>query len=100
MKEEITIQSRTQASDGQGGYTSTWATLATEWAQVTEISSERLMLDGGVKFGKVREFQFRERGDTYTMSGAYRIYWNGDAYTVYSIITNDDRTIVLAYTAD
>jgi len=99
MKEEIIIQSRTQVSDGQGGYTSTWATLATEWAQVTEVSYDRMMVDSGVKFTKVCQFDMRERGDTYTMGGEYRIYWNSQYFTVYSVVTNDDRTTILAYVA-
>ena len=99
MKEEIVIQSRTAAADGQGGYTSTWATLATEWAKVTEVSYDRVLLDSGVKFTKVCQFEIRERGDTYTMGGEYRIYWNSQYFTVYSVVTNDNRTTILAYVA-
>lgn len=99
MKEQIVIQSRTATSDSQGGYTSTWATLATEWAKVTEVSYDRIMLDSGVKFTKVCQFDMRERGDTYTMGGEYRIYWNSQYFTVYSVVTNLRRTIILAYVA-
>ena len=97
MNEQIAIQASTRVADGQGGYTKTWATIATEWAQVVQVSYDRLMLDSGVKFTKVVEFQLRERKDTYTLTGSYRIYWNSEAYTIYSVVTNDERTTVLAY---
>ena len=99
MTQEIVIQSRTATADGQGGYTTTWATLATEWAKVTEVSYERLMLDQGVKFSKVCQFDMRERGDTYTMGGEYRIYWNSQYFTVFSVVTNDSKTVMLGYVA-
>ena len=99
MTQEIVIQSRTATADGQGGYTTTWATLATEWAKVTEVSYERALIDQGVKFTKVCQFDMRERGDTYTMGGEYRIYWNSQYFTVYSVVTNDNRTTMLAYVA-
>lgn len=99
MKEQIVIQSRTATSDSQGGYTSAWATLATEWAKVTEVSYDRIMLDSGVKFTKVCQFDMRERGDTYTMGGEYRIYWNSQYFTVYSVVTNLRRTTIMAYVA-
>jgi len=67
---------------------------------VTEVSSDRILLDGGIKFTKIKSFELRERGDTYTLTGAHRIYWNSDYYTIYSVVTNDDRTIVLAYVAE
>ena len=99
-KERIDIQTRTATNDGQGGgYPITWATIATEWAKVTEVSYDRILLDGGVKFNKVCEFEMRERGDTYTMGGVYRIYWNSQSYTVYSVVTIDRFTTMLAYVA-
>jgi head-tail adaptor len=98
MTEEIAIQTRTATNDGQGGgYPITWATIATEWAKVTELSYERQMLDQGIKFTKVCQFDMRERGDTYTMAGVFRIYWKSQYYTVYSVVTNEGRTTMLAY---
>jgi len=100
MKEEITIQSSTATADGQGGHTILWADVATEWAKVTELSYDRILLDGGIKFNKACQFEMRERGDTYTMGGLYRIWWGGRVYTVYSVVTNDSRTTMSAYCVD
>jgi head-tail adaptor len=96
-KEEISIQSRTATQDGQGGYITEWATIATEWSRVTEVSYDRILLDGGVKFNRVCQFELRRRGDTYTLTGNYRIYWDSKAYTIYSTVENLDEVTVLAY---
>lgn len=37
MKQRVSIQSITQASDGQGGFTESWATDATVWAYVRPV---------------------------------------------------------------
>ena len=99
LTEQIVLQQGTATTDGQGGYTTAWSTLATEWAKVTEVSYDRLMLDSGVKFEKVCQFDIRERGDTYTMGGEYRISWNSQVFTVYSVVTNYGMTTILAYVA-
>ena len=99
MKEEIIIQSRAAVADGQGGVIPTWSTIATEWAKVTEVSYERALIDQGVKFTKVCQFDMRERGDTYTMGAQYRIYWGTEYFIVFSVVTNNSKTVMLAYDA-
>lgn len=43
LRERVTIQSKTSVSDGEGGRTPTWSTLATVWAQVEPLRmGERL----------------------------------------------------------
>lgn len=98
MREQVVWQERTATGDGQGGYTNTWATTATEWARVTELSSDRLLVDDGVKFSKAIQIEMRERGDTYTADPKYRISWGGMYWTIYSVVTNNSRTVVVAYT--
>lgn len=43
LRSRVTLQSKTEVSDGQGGTTKTWATVATVWARViaTDMSGER-----------------------------------------------------------
>lgn len=99
MTEQIVIQSRTATTDGQGGYTTTWATLLTRWAKVTELSYDRLLLDGGMKFTKVCQFDMRDDFASYTMGGEYRIYWNSQYFTVHSVVTDSAMTTIIAYVA-
>lgn len=98
MTEQVVWQTSTRSSDGQGGNTVTWSDLATEWANVSEISTDRLLSDDGVKFTKAIRIRMRERGDTYTADPKYRISWNSQYWTVYSVVTNSSRTEVIAYT--
>lgn len=97
MKEEISIQSQTAVSDGQGGSTVTWSTIASEWAKVTQLSYSRSLSEGGIQFVAAYNFEMRKRGDTYTLSGVNRIVWNSVNYTVHSTVENKDRIIILAY---
>ena len=97
MKERVTWQERTATGDGQGGYTNTWTDVATEWAKVTELSSDRLLLSDGVKYNRAIQIDMRERGDTYTADLKYRISWDSQYWTVYSVVTNDSMVRIMAY---
>ena len=97
MTERVTWQERTATGDGQGGFTNTWTDVATEWAKVTELSSDRLLVGDGVKFNRAIQIDMRERGDTYTADPKYRISWNSQYWTVYSVVTNDSMTRIIAY---
>jgi SPP1 family predicted phage head-tail adaptor len=39
LSKRIVIQTPTEASDGQGGFTSSWGTFATVWAEIEPISA-------------------------------------------------------------
>lgn len=98
MKEYIAIQTQSATDDGQGGSSSvSWSTVASEWAKATVLSYSRTLLDGGIIFSEAVQFEMRERGDTYTLSGEYAILWNSVRYTIHSVVSNSDRTTVLAY---
>lgn len=95
---QIVIQSRTRTADGQGGATVAWTDLAPEWAKITELSNTRALIDDGIKFTKAVEIEMRERGDTYTIGGEYRISWNSLYWTIYNAVTNNSITLITAYT--
>lgn len=99
----ITVESATRTSDGQGGWTSAWATLASEWVRAVPLSMSRVLDQGGMKYTKAVEFTMRRRDDTptdlYTLSGEHRINWDGTYYTIHSVVANErgDDLIILAY---
>lgn len=98
MKHQIVIQSEsTQTPDGQGGFVPGYTDIMTRWAKVTELSYDRILLDGGMRFTKVCQFDMRDDFGSYTMSGRYRIYWNDQYFTVHSVVTNDAMTTIIAY---
>jgi len=53
MREQITIEYYSLSSDGMGGNTQTWNTLATVWAKVSAISGRESYELGGLK-GKTK----------------------------------------------
>ena len=86
MKHTIEIQLDTPVSDGQGGFTSAWSTIASEWAKATQLSYSRALLDSGVQFNTAYQFDIRKRGDTYILAGTHRILFNTVYYTIHSVI--------------
>ena len=98
MKDTISIQSQSAVSDGQGGSTSTWATIASEWVKATQLSYSRALLDAAVLFTTAYQFDLRKRGDTYILAGVHRILFNGEYYTIHSVIENPAGWLkVIAY---
>ena len=94
----VAIQVATRTSDGQGGYTTTWVNTYYEWARAVFLSGSRTLDQGGIKYQKVVEFTIRERSD-YTLSGAHRIKWNDEYYTIHSVLPSEklNDLKVLAY---
>jgi SPP1 family predicted phage head-tail adaptor len=43
MDKRVTIQSKTDATDTQGGRSTTWATLATVWAAITPLRAAEVL---------------------------------------------------------
>ena len=97
MKYTISIQSQSAVSDGQGGSTSTWATIASEWVKATQLSYSRALLDAGVLFTVAYQFDMR-KPDAYTLIGTHRIVFNAVNYTIHSVVENPDGWLkIIAY---
>ena len=92
------VKSPTTASDGQGGRTSTWAELFSEWFRVTPLSQSRTLDEGGIKYRMAATFECRYRND-YPLSGEYQITWNSQDWTVASAIPDETLSYIniLAY---
>lgn len=96
MDEYITVQVKSTTSDGQGGATVSWATLASEWAEVTELSYSRALSSAGIKFTAAIQLKMRYCAD-HILSGDHQIVRDGNIYTIHSVVKNNNRLIVLAY---
>ncbi len=98
MKDTVSIQAQSAVSDGQGGYTSTWSTIASEWTKATQLSYSRALLDAGVQFNTAYQFDLRKRGDTYILAGTHRIVFNSENYTIHSVVEGPEGWLkILAY---
>ena len=99
MKDQISIQLNTPVSDGQGGFTPAWSTIASEWVKATQLSYSRALADAQVLYTVAYQFDMRERGDTYILDASmHRIVYEGDNFTIHSIVeTQEDWLKVTAY---
>lgn len=82
MRDYVTYQEATQTSDGEGGYTKTWASVKQIWAQITPMKDTRLLEAASVKF--VGAFMFRMRYDT-ELQPSGRFTYEGVTYTIHSV---------------
>lgn len=88
LRHAVTIQAKTRTADGQGGFTTSWATVSG--------SATRAMITaapGSEKWGFMRSVP----GNTYKMvtrhfagaSAAQRVIWNGKEYAVLGVVDAD-----------
>jgi SPP1 family predicted phage head-tail adaptor len=95
----LTIQVGTETEDGQGGSVTTWVSTYYEWGRAMTLSQSRALEQGGIKYKTAVEFTIRKRSD-YTLSGAsHRILWDGNYYTIHSVVPSEkmDDLTVTAY---
>lgn len=94
----LTIQVATRTSDGQGGYTPSWTDTYYEWASARFLSGSKTLDNGGVNYRTAVEFEIRKRSD-YNLSVDHRIKWNGEYYTIFSVLPSEklDDLKILAY---
>jgi head-tail adaptor len=99
MRSYCEIQQPTRVTDGQGGFTvSGWTNLGYQWFKATPISMSRSLDESGVKYKKAVSFEGWYRDDLptdlYTLSGAYRIVWNSENYTIHSVLPDETNTFI------
>ncbi len=94
----IGVQTATTTTDSQGGYTTAWATTATEWGQAIPLSQSRALDLGGMKYRMAVEFTIRKRTGL-TITPANRLEWNGEYYTIHSVVPSPklDDQVIIAY---
>lgn len=91
LRERVTIQQRTMASDGMGGQTETWSTLATVWAGVLPRQANREALVIAANQLQARsgfDVRIRYRDD---VSPSMRVSWRGNTLEVESVSDPDQR---------
>ena len=96
LRNYVTVQVATRTSDGQGGWTTTWADTYYEWMRATPLSQSKVLEMGGVKYRKAVEFLGRVN-NLYSLTGEHRIKWESETYTIYSVVpdeTNEYLTVL------
>jgi SPP1 family predicted phage head-tail adaptor len=94
MTREVLIYAPTRTSDGQGGFTTTFALQSTVWGDLRPDNQNREIDDS--------ELQFDQRNRLYIRFGvninnSYEVEIEGDRYTIHSIknVENQKRFLEL-----
>jgi SPP1 family predicted phage head-tail adaptor len=88
MNRQVEIYAPTRTSDGQGGYTTTFALQSTVWGD--------LRPDNQVRALDYSELQFNQRNRLYirfdvNINDSYEVDVEGDRYTIHSIKNVEDQ---------
>jgi SPP1 family predicted phage head-tail adaptor len=88
MIRQVGIYAPTRVSDGQGGYTTTFALQTTVWGDLRPDNQNRSVDD--------LELQFNQRNRLYirfgvTINDSYEVDVEGDRYTIHSIKNVEDQ---------
>ena len=88
MIRQVGIYAPTRVSDGQGGYTTTFALQTTVWGDLRPDNQNRSVDD--------LELQFNQRSRLYirfgaTINDSYEVDVEGDRYTIHSIKNVEDQ---------
>lgn len=100
MDQSITLQRFSEASDGAGGSTRSWANFtsnASIWASVKAKSGRESLVEGRTNATFVVVFTIYNRND---ISELDRIIWNGEAYNIRGVLRTGGRSLRLDIEAE
>ena len=88
MTRQVEIYAPTRTSDGQGGYTTTFALQSTVWGDLRPDNQSRAVYDS--------ELQFNQRNRLYirfevNIDDSYEVDVEGDRFTIHSIKNVEDQ---------
>lgn len=94
LDQQIAIQRKSRSADGMGGYTETWATVASVWASIKiTAGGERyaaMQLSSNPRAKAVIRFRGDDNGAPY-YSGSDRVLYRGRYWAIDSVIDPDGR---------
>lgn len=88
LKERITFQYSTLASDPAGGSIKTWTDYATVWAKAWTVSSGETTEAKQTSLIRIQKFKIRYRN---LLKGDWRIKWGNRYFAIHSIDPDDKR---------
>jgi SPP1 family predicted phage head-tail adaptor len=96
MKRRLTVQSATNVSDGQGGFTETWVDGATVWASITPASGYEKFQAMQMQAPITHKIAMRYRTDVTTKS---RLKFGDRVFWVAEVLNVNEENRVLAIKA-
>jgi SPP1 family predicted phage head-tail adaptor len=94
MTREVGIYAPTRTSDGQGGYTTTFALQSTVWGDLRPDNQVREIGESELQFDQKNRLYIRYG---VTINDSYEVDIEGDRYTIHSIknVENQNRFLEL-----
>jgi SPP1 family predicted phage head-tail adaptor len=89
MKFRVTIQSETQSSDGQGGFTSSWVDGDTVWASIEPLKGWERMQAQQMQTPVTHKLVMRYRSDVTTET---RLKYGSRLFQVKEVINQDENS--------
>jgi SPP1 family predicted phage head-tail adaptor len=87
MQHRINLQRLTRTADASGQPVETWATVATVWAQVKQLSATERAARLQTSAEETRVFRIRADRRYATVSpGGWRVLWRGRAYDLTGVV--------------
>ena len=94
LRHRVTVESGASASDGAGGETVLWDTLATLWARIEPARADETIVAGHLSGVVTHLVTFRFRAD---LAGGMRIAFRGRTFRVLAVHDPDEsRRYVVA----
>lgn len=92
MNKRVAIQVDTQTPDGQGGFTSSWATIATVWASINPVKGYEKFQAGQLQTPVTHDILIRYRSGIIT---ANRLLFNSRIFEIKEIINQNEDNVFL-----
>ncbi len=96
MDKRIIVQVNTPASDSQGGYSDSWATLTTVWASIEPAKGYEKFQASQLETPISHKVTIRYRSGITT---AHRILWGSRVLNIKEVINIDEANAFLRITA-
>ena len=92
LRHRIQIQSLSLASDGQGGSTETWATVATVWADVQPVSASERVYGQKLEYQRSHKVIIRYLADlTIGVSNTHRFLFDSRTFQIKGVYKMDEK---------
>ena len=88
LKHKITIQEKTQTSDGMGGYTETWKELYTVWAAIWPVSGREYIATGRKEGEVTHRIQIRYREG---IMPSHRVLYGSRVFDIRAVLNHEEK---------
>ena len=95
LRYKVALQSATNTSDGAGGVTESWDTIANIYADITPTGGDESFRQGKVQEKVTHKIFIRYRSDIKT---SYRISYDSRIFNIKNILNIDERNRFLELT--